>query len=90
MCTTTAYSQYIPLLRLPPLPPPLHLFLRVNPILPPLPQSIILLPGRLKRRQIEAIGERHVIVQLFEPVRERDRMSLCDLLEPLQVDDEHG
>ena len=87
MCATTAYSQYIHLSSAFPLFP---LFPRVNPILPPLPRSIILLPGRLKKRQIEVIGERHVIVQLFEPVRERDRMSLFDLLEPLQVDDEHG
>ena len=90
MCTTTAYSQYIHLSSAFPLFPALHLFLRAIPILLPLPQFIIHLPGRLKRRQIEVIGERHVNVQLFEPVRERDRMSLSDLLEPLQVDDEHG
>ena len=47
-------------------------------------------PGRQRRRQIEVLGECHVIVQLLEIMRERDKMRLSDLLEPLQVDDEHG
>ena len=81
MCTTTAYSRYIHLSS------PFPLFLLINPILPLLPQPIILFPERQKRRQIEVFREHHVIVQLFEPT---SPMRLCDLLKPLQGDDEHG
>ena len=84
MCTTTAYNRYIRLSS------PFPLFLLINPILPDLPQPIILFPERQKRRQIEVLREPHVIVQLFEPMRQRDQTRLCHLLEPLQEDDEHG
>lgn len=54
-----------------------------------LPEPKILFLRREVRREVEQFGERDVIVQLAEAVRERQHVRLRDLLETLEVNDEN-